>query len=394
MTLGMKIAVALVVLVGVLLASRFEHPPIAAVQQGYRGTGMEELDPVSQLERIAAAIPEAYPPAAADGPKAKDVYENVQVLGDLSDEQFTRLMGAITDWVAPEAGCTYCHDDEGNFALDNKYTKVVARRMIQMTRHINTDWTRHVAETGVTCYTCHRGQPVPGFVWFTDPDAKKIRGLVGNRQGQNVPATLAGLTALPTDPLTPYIAGNTNIRVVSQTALPPSGSMGASIKDTEETYSLMMHISQSLGVNCTFCHNTRSFTSWDQSNPPRAVAFQGINMVRDLNANYLGSLQSVLPQNRLSPHGDFPKLDCATCHQGEFKPLLGVSMLKDNPELAVPEEAGIATPRGPEPAASEAPAPEAPAAPTQPAPEPAPAPSPAAPAPAAPPAAPAPAPTP
>ena len=37
------------------------------------------------------------------------------------------------------------------------YTKAVARRMIQMTRNINSEWTEHVGNTGVTCYTCHVG---------------------------------------------------------------------------------------------------------------------------------------------------------------------------------------------------------------------------------------------
>ena len=32
--------------------------------------------------------------------------------------------------------------------------------------------------------------------------------------------------------------------------------------------------------------------------------------------------------------GDVAKLNCATCHPGAFKPLYGVSMLKDHPELA------------------------------------------------------------
>ena len=63
-------------------------------------------------------------------------------------------------WVAPaDQACNYCHEDE--MASDAKYTKRVARRMLEMVRHINKDWRQHVGATGVTCYTCHRGQPVP-----------------------------------------------------------------------------------------------------------------------------------------------------------------------------------------------------------------------------------------
>jgi photosynthetic reaction center cytochrome c subunit len=36
----------------------------------------------------------------------------------------------------------------------------------------------------------------------------------------------------------------------------------------------------------------------------------------------------------LGPTGDVAKANCATCHQGAYKPLNGQSMLKDFPELA------------------------------------------------------------
>jgi photosynthetic reaction center cytochrome c subunit len=86
-------------------------------------------------------------------------------------------------------------------------------------------------------------------------------------------------------------------------------------------------------VNCTYCHNTRSFAAWDASTPQRATAWYGIRMVRALNDNYLDPLASTFPANRHGPEGDGPKLNCATCHQGAFKPLYGAAMAKDYPEL-------------------------------------------------------------
>jgi photosynthetic reaction center cytochrome c subunit len=86
-------------------------------------------------------------------------------------------------------------------------------------------------------------------------------------------------------------------------------------------------------VNCTFCHNSRSFSDWEQSTPQRVTAWHGIQMVRDLNSVYLDPLQSTYPPNRLGPLGDAPKTSCATCHQGANKPLLGAQMAKDYPEL-------------------------------------------------------------
>ena len=67
--------------------------------------------------------------------------------------------------------------------------------------------------------------------------------------------------------------------------------------------------------------------------PQRVVAWHGLAMLRELNANYLDPLKPVYPANRLGPLGDSPKANCATCHQGASKPLLGQSMAKDFPEL-------------------------------------------------------------
>ena len=49
----------------------------------------------------------------------------------------------------------------------------------------------------------------------------------------------------------------------------------------------MVHFAQSLGVNCTYCHNTRAFGNWATSSPARVTAWYGIRMVRDVNNNYL-----------------------------------------------------------------------------------------------------------
>jgi photosynthetic reaction center cytochrome c subunit len=312
-----------------------ERPPIDSVQVGYRGTGMVQ---VYNPRAVAAQAPlnevgAAPAPASPDGPRAKTIFKNLQVLGDLSVGELTSQMAAITAWVSPKEGCNYCHNP-ANLADDSVYTKVVARRMIQMTRHVNADWKTHVAATGVTCYTCHRGNPVPAQIWFTPVAQNPEPGFIGNRNGQNTPAANAGLAALPADPLSPYLQKAALVRVASQTALPRGNH--TSIQSTESTYALMVHISNSLGVNCTYCHNTRSFGNWTESSPKRTVAWHGIHMANDLNAVYLEPLVKTLPPARLGPTGDAPKLSCATCHQGAYKPLYGAAMAKDYPGLAAP----------------------------------------------------------
>lgn len=337
MNYGIKTAFILVgvafgSLVGIAMITHFQFPPVQSVQRGFRGVGIQqELNPKDVQTYLAAnKVPQSLPQLPAAGPKAGAVYKNVQVLQDLSVGQFTRLMVSITQWVAPTQGCAYCHNTN-NMAEDNVYTKIVARKMIQMTQNINVNWTAHVQETGVTCYTCHRGNPVPNYIWFNDPGPAHPGGMAEVDTGKNHPAPAINNSSLPYDPFTPYLQNDHPIRVQAERALP--GTDNHSIKETDWTYALMIHFSQSLGVNCTYCHNSRAWSDWEQSSPQRVTAWHGIRMVRDLNNTYLMSLQGVFPPVRLGTAGDVAKVGCGTCHQGVYKPLVGVSMAKDFPEL-------------------------------------------------------------
>lgn len=327
--------VAALLTIAMLLNAGWTRPPIHSVETGYRGTAMDWVgSPTNaQLVAFSKTLPDPIDKASPDGDRAVDTYKNVKVLTDLSTEQFNRVMLAITQWVAPEQGCAYCHNVE-NLADDGLYTKVVARKMLQMTRYINTNWKQHVANTGVTCYTCHGGNPVPSNIWFNNPPPEGPGGFAATNYGFGHPTKVAGYSEMSSDPFSPYLENvkdSESIRVLSVNALP--GPYGASIQKTEQSYSLMLHMSNSLGVNCTYCHNSRAFSSWEQSTPQRVTAWYGIRMARTLNTEYLDSLKGVFPPARLGPHGDNAKLNCATCHQGVFKPLYGISMAKDYPEL-------------------------------------------------------------
>ncbi len=322
-------------------------------QVGPRGTALvliADPDSKAKVGEIPAPPYELTAEMVA-GEKAGTAYENVQVLGDTSVDEFNYLMQAMTTWIAPDgsnikdAGCTYCHNPE-NMASDEKYTKVVARKMLLMTRNINANWRPHFANNygetagqenaGVTCWTCHRGNPVPVNNWSTAvPDPGNI---TGNKRGGNTPAASVAYASLNYDPFTDYLAGKDNIRVGGKAF--PTAASSAAIQTTEKTYGLMMHMSQGLGVNCTFCHNSNNFAKWDDSRSQRVNAWYGIRMVRDINNNYISALGDVWPANgkglygnRRGPHGDPYKVNCATCHQGVNKPLGGVKMLKDYPTL-------------------------------------------------------------
>jgi photosynthetic reaction center cytochrome c subunit len=334
-TFGSRMALAILsVMALVIVVGTFQHPPVDILQRGYRGTGMAQVYNPAHLAALQTSnqLPASTPQTPASGQTAGQSFQNVQVLKDVDSTEFMRLMTDITTWVAPDQGCSYCHAEGEPLSSDKLYTKVVARRMLQMTMHVNGDWHSHVADTGVTCYTCHRGHPVPTNIWFKNPGPPTSANNDGDRTDQNWPIAANGRTSLPFDPFTPFLDQANDVRVVSTTALPEGDRH--SIKQTEWTYSLMVSMSEALGVNCTYCHSSRSFTDWQQSTPARVTAYYGIRMVRDLNTDFLDPLASQFPHDRLGPLGDGPKINCSTCHQGVYKPLFGASLLKDYPELA------------------------------------------------------------
>lgn len=347
-----KLVAVFAILGAIALLFTFEYPPLQTVQSGFRGTGMVHVVNTRANDKAYAALktPDVLERSKPSGTKASEVFKNVKVLGDVDQDDFIRLMSAITEWVSPDAGCAFCHKEGEDLSADTLYQKVVARRMLEMTRHINGSWAAHVGETGVTCYTCHRGKPVPPMLWSKGTEEPRSIGMLGYTAGQNTPAKTVGLTSLPADPFSAFLNYAEEIRVVSNSALPQGNPRN--IKETENTYALMMHMSQALGVNCTFCHNSRAFSAWDQSSPKRVTSWHGIRMVRNLNMTYIEPLKASLPAERLGAAGDVPKVNCSSCHQGAFKPLYGRSQLSDfRPELTAAAKAPAqAAPKQPTPA--------------------------------------------
>lgn len=323
-----------------------EQPPPDTKQVGYRGTAMEQVKNPRTVAALAERnqAPEVVPPGDREGPRASTIYQNVKVLGDLSETEFTRIMVAMTGWVAPGGvggsedgqGCAYCHNLE-NMADESKYQYKTARRMIQMTRELNTKWASHVGATGVSCYTCHRGNAIPANTWFAGAGGRApsdTRIFAGWHDGQNAPGPQVGFASLPNDPFSALLEKAEQIRVTPVTALPTRP--GEPLKTAERTHALMMQMSTGLGVNCTFCHNSRDFSSWKDAPPQRVTSFHGIRMLRDVNSNYLAPLSATYPAEKLGPEGDAAKANCTTCHQGVQKPLNGAPMLSDYPELGAP----------------------------------------------------------
>lgn len=313
-----------------------------SLQTGPRGTGMSVTEFESDLNTpdpdIALLMEdEPYKPDGSED-LAKDIYKNVQVLGNLTEDNFNRLMAAMTNWVSPEQGCAYCHGegDLETYGEDNLYTKVVARKMIQMTQNINENWDGHVnanKQVGVTCMTCHRGQNVPSEIWFDITPVNEATA--GWSAIQNRVTPLSQYTSLPSDALQAYLVDYEAIGVhdlESRVANEPGDPL---IQQAERTYSLMNYFSNSLGKNCVLCHNSRAFYDTEQVTPQWGTASLGIGMVQEMNNDYLIPLGDVYPESRLGPkHGDAPKAACKTCHKGYQQPLQGANVIQYWPELA------------------------------------------------------------
>jgi hypothetical protein len=113
----------------------------------------------SRAEALALEPAEQAPtPTVVDSP-------TVKVLTGLLAPEFQEEMNHMVQ--ALGVTCGTCHV-RGNFASDDNPKKVTARRMLEMTKAINTQFfPDHKPKPGesvlgrVTCYTCHQGEATP-----------------------------------------------------------------------------------------------------------------------------------------------------------------------------------------------------------------------------------------
>ncbi len=318
-------------------------PGVHGTQMGYRANSSVQFASRAETAPINVDVPGALPPAATGGPMATEKYKNVKVLTDVSAAEFDRLQVALTAWVSPKQGCGFCHDGS-NYESDAKPTKLAARRMLEMTRYINAAWKTHVQPSGMTCFTCHRGQPIPQEVWWPRQTAPVQRGIdkqdIWNEAGDTVSRFF------PNNGFAEYYLQDNPVAGQSTTALRSNRVADAVVH--ARIYEMMMQMSLQIGVNCGFCHNSRAFADWSQSSPYRWVGYYSLNMMRDLNRTYLLPFAQILPQQRelvrrnplpvipafqTGPQSGSALLTCETCHYRLVKPLNGVNMLKDYPGL-------------------------------------------------------------
>ena len=304
--------------------------PVDPVQTGFRGTGMEVVRFASDNEardarNIVLAAPVAPITPEPGEPLARDVYPDSAPLGDLTVRNYERLVAQMREWVG----------NDTIFSGEENYATEVSRLHIDMTRNLNENWDSHNGEAGVTCYTCHQGEQVPQNTWFSPEPLNSWAGPSAMFQNQARASTYS--TTLPVDAIQTYLLEEDQlVGVHGYSSRDEDGSSNASIYHTYQTYALMMHFANSIGANCTYCHNTRSPADPEGYTPAWGVAQLGRVMTQEINNEYIVPSEALTPAERLGPLGDVAKVNCMTCHMGAAKNL-GGPVLADWPELVSAE---------------------------------------------------------
>ena len=112
----------------------------------------------AENEQYVAEVQKAI--AGKEDKPAKEVFKNVQMLGDVPAARLLRTMQGFARSLG--VACTKCHV-AGEWDSDQKDDKGVTRDMMKMTRAINDDYVKKIAaiqddHPNVGCAMCHRGQ--------------------------------------------------------------------------------------------------------------------------------------------------------------------------------------------------------------------------------------------
>ncbi len=344
----------------VLFVPRWSTPQ-PGTQLGYRASSMIQWA-VSEPRALAKNAPPATgtfgvdAAALADPRPVSEAYGNVQVVKDGTAGQFMALQVALTNWVAPQQGCAFCHAGADPAHLDyaaDTPRKTVARTMLTMTRTLNASWSNHVAPSGVTCFTCHRGQNVPASVWYPR-QSHPPRPFVARQEDWHEAASTVH-DFFPDASAEEYLLQDTPAKSQAYVALAGSKAgpdIGpATFPVIFRMYEVMMQMADDIGVNCGFCHNSRAFFDWGQSTPNRWASLDGIHMTQSINRDVLLPLATsfpqtlevvgqgqppIIPAKDANPQPGNALANCGTCHYGSPKPLGGVDLVRDFPALTGP----------------------------------------------------------
>lgn len=220
----------------------------------------------AEAEEIAEATPvlPSLVPRKGEPSEISTPFENVKELKHLSEPDFQRFMGFITESL--DVRCTFCHNFR-DYSLDEKEHKIQARRMVAMIQYLNKDF---FMENRVSCFTCHAGSSEPVRI---PEDFPELPSLLTEGKEKRIPEDF------------------TNVRRLQHLI--------------EDQYNLVMDFFvASLGVwRCTFCHERMDYSADEKTHKLRAREM--IGMVQHVNKNYF----------------EKELLNCFVCHKGQQQPV-------------------------------------------------------------------------
>jgi photosynthetic reaction center cytochrome c subunit len=230
--------------------------------------------------------------------------QNVKVLTGMSTAEIWTFM---TSYVAGglQVDCTYCHNianfgAEGAEIGDDAVAERKATAVIhlEMVADLNQNWltqldaieNKQTSGVQIICATCHLGDPLP-VAW---PD--RLHGLPDDFR-------------LPLDDLDSLLV---------------TGKSGeVSLDAVQQNQHTMYHISNSLGVGCTHCHNSRYFPDWNQ--PAKYYALTMLEMNQHILNTYSDSMNNQEPS-------------CYLCHYNQVRPPGAVESASRLPAVLVVAE--------------------------------------------------------
>lgn len=218
--------------------------------------------------------------AGQDWVQANPNTVNVQVLTGMTSAQiWTYMQQYVSGGLG--VGCQYCHD-LNNFAADTYPEKLAARNMLYLVSDVNSqfivdlpDWQGNY----VQCATCHNNAPA-NLEAFGEQFIRSVPDIpvtveLLDENGQRVidpalkPEPIRGQVGLQ-DAVLWYIY-NYQIWKPFDSADPESGRGSLALTfdggPTQEQVTINQNVmnyqSWSLGVGCTYCHNSRNFVAYE-----------------------------------------------------------------------------------------------------------------------------------
>ncbi len=225
-------------------------------QNGFRGTAMAQVPYPRSRRGHQAGQPRAGTRRSGEPARNSPVRRTRTFRSSRTSASTSSIADGFDDGMGQPRARLYLLSQHRELPTTVSIQKKVARRMLQMTQLINSSWKEnHVGGAGVlTCYTCHRGQPVPANIWFTI--RVRTAGRVHRPQYNGRTWRRRQLVLHRCLRYAHRVSRRTRTSTTTRLGQRDDGAadhQGQADTGRRETpYGLMIHMSEGLGVNCTF----------------------------------------------------------------------------------------------------------------------------------------------